>query len=88
MGRVSVCAPPRGYAIYTPVEWMNNRASDFDRDGSADIAIWRASEAKWYVLRGSTFLAVDFGNAGDKPVSADYDGDRIADIERYVAACQ
>jgi len=79
-GRVMVCAPPRGYSVYAPVEWMNNRSSDFDRDGLGDPAVWRPSEGKWYALQNSSYIALNWGLTGDKPVSADYDGDRIADI--------
>jgi len=75
-GRVSVCAPPRGYSIYVPIEWMNNRASDFDRDGKAELAVWRPSTGLLYF--GNS--AVRWGLPGDKVLSADYDGDRKADI--------
>lgn len=79
-GRVQVCAAPRGYSIYVPVEWMNNRASDFNRDGAADFAVWRPSNGAWYTLQNSNFAAKQWGTAGDKVVPADYDGDRKTDF--------
>ncbi len=79
-GRVRVCAAPRGYSIYVPVEWMNNRASDFNRDGAADFAVWRPSNGVWYTLQNSNFAAKQWGVAGDRVVAGDYDGDRKNDV--------
>jgi len=79
-GRVQVCAAPRGYTIYVPVEWMNNRASDFNRDGAADFAVWRPSNGVWYTLQNSNFSARQWGVVGDRVVAGDYDGDRKTDF--------
>jgi alpha-amylase len=79
-GRVKVCAAPRGYSIYVPVEWMNNRASDFNRDGAADLAVWRPSNGFWYTSQNSNFVAKQWGAAGDRMVAGDYDGDRKTDF--------
>src|SRR5690606_28501312 len=59
-------------------------AADFDRDGRADIAVYRPAAGIWYLL-GSTagFSAVQFGVAEDQPLTADFDGDGRADVAVY-----
>lgn len=79
-GRVEVCAAPRGYSIYVPVEWMNNRSSDFNRDGIADLTVWRPSNGVWSSLQNSGAVNRQWGIEGDQPVAADYDGDRKTDF--------
>jgi len=79
-GRVEVCAAPRGYSIYVPVEWMNNRASDFNRDGAADLAVFRPSSGVWYTSQNSNYVTRQWGAAGDRVVAGDYDGDRKTDF--------
>jgi len=65
--------------------------ADYDGDGRADIAVWRRAEAPaflgpaegiWYIVRSSDGqgVAQPWGAAADRPVPADYDGDRRADI--------
>jgi hypothetical protein len=53
--------------------------SDYDGDGRADVAVWRSTDGRWYVIRSSDGAqsAVQWGAAslGDIPVPADYDGD-------------
>ncbi|HEX8398249.1 MAG TPA: FG-GAP-like repeat-containing protein [Pyrinomonadaceae bacterium] len=60
---------------------------DFDRDSKADLSVFRPSSGSWYLLNSglSNFQGVRFGSAGDRPVSEDYDGDRIADIAVFRA---
>lgn len=59
---------------------------DFDGDGLADVAVYRANTGAWFILRSSDGgqTAVGWGGAPqDIPVAADYDGDGITDIAIY-----
>lgn len=59
-------------------------AFDFDGDSRADISLFRPSTGTWYATRSSLgFSAFQFGQAGDKAVPADYDGDGITDFAVY-----
>jgi hypothetical protein len=59
-------------------------AGDFDGDGCDTVSIYRPSEARIYVINelganngglGAAEYFYDFGNPGDKPFVADFDGD-------------
>jgi hypothetical protein len=54
---------------------------DFDRDGSADIGVYRPSEVTWHIHQSADGPRAPFafGAPGDIPVPADYDGDGKAD---------
>jgi uncharacterized delta-60 repeat protein len=55
---------------------------DFDGDGRLDPAVFRPSNATWYILRSSInqITQTAFGASTDIPVPADYDGDGRANI--------
>lgn len=59
---------------------------DFDGDNKDDIAVWRATEGRFYILEsiGATARIDTFGLLGDDPtVVGDYDGDGKADVAVY-----
>ena len=66
--------------------------ADYDGDGKADIAVWRAGNfGYFYILNSSnnTFRAEQFGKTGDNPtVSGDWDADGKADLAVYRGAAQ
>jgi FG-GAP-like repeat len=58
-------------------------STDFDGDGKTDLAVYRPSTGRWYILPSSnpeTTISQPSGFPGDVPVPGDYDGDGIADI--------
>jgi matrixin len=59
--------------------------SDVDRDGTADLVVWRPSDGGWYVLTSSSNFTAPFfrqwGLSGDIPVGgSDVDRDGITDL--------
>lgn len=62
-----------------PDAWGNGDAplpGDYDGDGRADVALFRASTGAWTLPGGD----VVWGGDGDRPVPADYDGDARDDV--------
>ncbi len=54
---------------------------DFDGDGRADIAVFRPSNALWYIQTATQgTLIQQFGIPGDVPQAGDYDGDGKTDL--------
>ena len=57
----------------------------WDADGKVDHAVFRPSNATWYILRSSDQQVViqQFGITTDIPAPGDYDGDGKDDIAVY-----
>lgn len=55
---------------------------DYDRDGSADVSVYRPSNGDWYVLGSSdgAISGLHWGISTDELASADYDGDLKTDF--------
>jgi beta-lactamase superfamily II metal-dependent hydrolase len=62
-------------------------ASDYDRDGRTDVAVYRPAYGTWFWLMSSanntTYGQRGWGLANDVPVAGDYDGDGIIDPTVY-----
>lgn len=53
--------------------------SNFDADGSSDLAVFRPSDGTWYSASGGLYKVVQYGLSGDRIAPGDYDGDGITD---------
>ena len=57
---------------------------DYDRDGHADLTVWRPSTGVWYILTSrsgyTTAVGIQFGQLGDVPLAADFNGDGWLDL--------
>jgi hypothetical protein len=60
---------------------------DYDGDGKADLAVYRAETGFWYILQSSTnystYIAKQWGASTDVIVPGDYDGDGKSDLAQY-----
>jgi len=72
-----------GDYIYTTARatLSGSAISNFDTDGTSDIAVYRPSNGVWYSLNSTNggFQAGPFGIAEDRIVPGDYDGDGKTD---------
>jgi hypothetical protein len=68
--------------IYGEPRATEHHSSDFDGDGTADLAVFRPSAGDWFVFNSgsNTFNALHFGANGDLPVDGDVDGDSRNDF--------
>ncbi|HXG82805.1 MAG TPA: FG-GAP-like repeat-containing protein [Pyrinomonadaceae bacterium] len=56
--------------------------ADFNGDGKTDLSVFGPSNGFWYYLNSpdNQYGAAQFGLSGDKPVPADFDGDKRTDF--------
>ncbi|MCP4217993.1 MAG: hypothetical protein GY765_25340 [bacterium] len=66
-----------GYFSISAGRYYYFHGSDFNGDNKADIAFYRPSNSRWYIM-GQPSIA--WGTVGDIPVPGDYNGDGTTDI--------
>ncbi len=68
--------------IYGEPRATQHHSSDFDGDGTSDLAVFRPSIGTWFVLNSgsNTFNGTQFGAHGDLPIDGDFDGDSRSDV--------
>jgi hypothetical protein len=68
--------------LYGEPHAIGQHSADFDGDGTSDLSVFRPTNGYWYILDSgsNTFVATQFGQAGDVPVDGDFDGDSFNDL--------
>ncbi|HPJ72672.1 MAG TPA: hypothetical protein PK636_08310, partial [bacterium] len=66
-----------GALYFLEISGSDDYRTDYDGDGTSDIAVFRDTGGLW-AIRGVSRLY--FGSFGDDPVPADYDGDGTTDV--------
>lgn len=80
----------RNSGIFSSPQLMADRpvTADFDKDGVADLTVYRPSTGEWFINRTvyGPFTTTFGGDPSDMPVPADYDGDGRDDLSIYRVA--
>jgi len=80
-GDYSIVVPAGTYTLHFHAQ--SSATGDFDRDGKADVAVFRPSNGTWFIIPSgspSSFIVRQWGANGDLVVPGDYDGDGQTDI--------
>ncbi|HEX9005557.1 MAG TPA: putative Ig domain-containing protein, partial [Blastocatellia bacterium] len=78
------CSVSQSYAVVIGAGSLA-AINDFSGDRRSDFVLWRAAQRQWLIVDGATNSAqtVQWGQAGDRAVTGDYDGDGKADLAGF-----